>query len=499
MLQVIMLVVGIWYVFELLTIGSSGLKLGLPPEVLVEWRAQRKKQYLWGIAAGWGSLVAGILTSVGMTPSYPTTTDVARAQLSMIVVTAIVLIGCLVVSIAASKKAKSFEQKWTSLGYGMPGAYPPAANQPGAYPPSAQAPAPATPIAAPLAPVGEGPLMTENQSQGTVTCLNCGAQFPAVGARFCPVCGGAVAVSQAASWAPFAAPAPMPAAPTPPVAPPSVPSAPAPDYGQQGQGQPPTYSPPPAYGHPPAPALYYTQPQGYGSAPGYGYGPAHARRNSTPIFVGLGLIGLVAVIIAGALLLSLAGGPHTTSAPSAIALATPTAGATPTPAPIPTPAPTPTPTSAPTSGAASIDQLRPFIPSAIWSTCVPGGGAGTLLEIATCSSTGVDGLLYLLYDNAADLKVAFDGDVQTYKAIPATAANTCANHDVYGTWTRGTGTNSPDQGLLCYEATDSSGDLITWIEQSDPATNVLLQAFDLGDKRAALYTWWKNNANVVEP
>src|ERR1035437_7740890 len=130
MLQVIMLVVGVWYVFELLTIGSSGLKLGLPPEILVEWRAQRKKQYLWGIAAGWGSLVAGILTSVGMTPSYPTTTDVARAQLSMIVVTAIVLIGCLVVSIAASKKAKSFEQKWTSLGYGMPGAYPPAANQP---------------------------------------------------------------------------------------------------------------------------------------------------------------------------------------------------------------------------------------------------------------------------------------------------------------------------------------------------------------------------------
>jgi hypothetical protein len=47
MLQDIMLVVGVWYVFKLLTIGSSGLKLGLPPEVLVEWRAQRKKQYLW--------------------------------------------------------------------------------------------------------------------------------------------------------------------------------------------------------------------------------------------------------------------------------------------------------------------------------------------------------------------------------------------------------------------------------------------------------------------
>jgi hypothetical protein len=165
MLQVIMLVVGVWYVYELLTLGSSGLKLGLPPEVLVEWRAQRRKQYLWGIAAGWGSLVAGILTSVGMTPSYPTTTDVARAQLAMIVVTAIVLIVCLALSIAASRKAKSLEQQRTGFGYGMPG-YPPTAGQPGAdpaaaqsgwYPPAVQAPAPATPIAEPLARAGAVP------------------------------------------------------------------------------------------------------------------------------------------------------------------------------------------------------------------------------------------------------------------------------------------------------------------------------------------------------
>jgi len=124
-------------------------------------------------------------------------------------------------------------------------------------------------------------------------------------------------------------PAVHPPPPPPPAAPPSVPSAPAPDYGQQGQGQ------------PPSPALDYTQPQGYGSAPGYGYGPAHVRRNSTPIFVGLGLVGLVAVIIAGALLFSSAGSPHATSAPSAIALATPTA----------TPVPTLAPTAAPTSTA----------------------------------------------------------------------------------------------------------------------------------------------------
>ena len=173
----------------------------------------------------------------------------------------------------------------------------------------------------------------------------------------------------------------------------------------------------------------------------------------------------------------------------------PTAGTT----PAPTPSTTPSPTSALTSGAASIDQLRPFIPSAIWSTCAPGGGAGTLLEIATCSSPGVDSVMYFLHDNAADLKVAFDGDVQIAKAIPATATITCATADVSGTWTRSTGTNSPDQGLLCCEAKDSSGDLITWIEQSDPATSVLFEALDVGDNRAALYAWWKNNATVVEP
>ena len=59
--------------------------------------------------------------------------------------------------------------------------------------------------------------------------------------------------------------------------------------------------------------------------------------------MGLGLIGLVVVIIVGAVLLSSAGGPHATFVSSAIALATPTAGATPTPTPTPAPTPTPSP------------------------------------------------------------------------------------------------------------------------------------------------------------
>jgi len=59
--------------------------------------------------------------------------------------------------------------------------------------------------------------------------------------------------------------------------------------------------------------------------------------------VALGLVGLLVVIIAGALLLSSARGPHATSATSAIALLTPTGGGTPTAVRSSTPAPTQTP------------------------------------------------------------------------------------------------------------------------------------------------------------
>ena len=157
--------------------------------------------------------------------------------------------------------------------------------------------------------------MSGNSGQGTSTCLNCSTQSPA-GAAFCPACGHALNATQAVSWGPPAAPAPEPPPPTPAWAPTPAPMPPtlAPDYSlPQGYGQPPTTQ----------------QPQGYGPVPGYptgyGYAPTPARSNSTPIFVALGLIGLVVVIVAGAVFLSSAGGPHATSAAPAIALATPAA------------------------------------------------------------------------------------------------------------------------------------------------------------------------------
>jgi hypothetical protein len=163
--------------------------------------------------------------------------------------------------------------------------------------------------------------MTYDPGQGAITCLNCGNQTPA-GASFCPACGRVLSTTQAPSSTSPAAPVPAQALPT---------------------TAPQVYSQPPDYGQPPT----TQQPQGYGQPPGYptgyGYAPTPARRNSTPIFVGLGIVGLVIVIIAGAVFLSSAGGPHATSAVSAIALATPTDGATPTGVQSPTPAPTQTP------------------------------------------------------------------------------------------------------------------------------------------------------------
>lgn len=120
--------------------------------------------------------------------------------------------------------------------------------------------------------------MTDNQAQDRATCPKCGAMFPAI-ARFCPVCGQVLSTAQAPSGPPPVAPAPTAPAPTAPITEPALP--PAPGYGQ---------------------------PQGYGSTPGYpapyGYAPARGRRNTVPILVGLGLIGLILVVAAGGFVVS---------------------------------------------------------------------------------------------------------------------------------------------------------------------------------------------------
>ena len=56
-------------------------------------------------------------------------------------------------------------------------------------------------------------MMNENPSQGTVTCLNCGLQAPAI-ARFCPRCANAMSKAQTPAWTSPEGATPAPAAPT---------------------------------------------------------------------------------------------------------------------------------------------------------------------------------------------------------------------------------------------------------------------------------------------
>ena len=162
---------------------------------------------------------------------------------------------------------------------------------------------------------------------------------------------------------------------------------------------------------------------------------------------------------------------------------------------------TPAPSSQPSSGGGGtlMDQIKPFVPANIWSTCSlpsPALGAPAIVGVV-CSYAGVDAVEYILYDNPADLKDAYQADVTASGAIPATTAKTCDNANVFETWTRSSGSNSPDQGLLCEQST-SNGSVYSYIEQADPANNVLFLGMIKGDQRAALFTWWKANDTIIE-
>ena len=129
MVQIVMLVVGVVYLFKWYNLGSAAQKLALPPQALAEWRSQRKKQYIWGIVAGWGSLVLGLIALFGVlattkhcydfgfsTGAICDNGDSDSANGAMIIVTLIVLIGGIILSVMAGNKAKAIEQSG-SYGY----------------------------------------------------------------------------------------------------------------------------------------------------------------------------------------------------------------------------------------------------------------------------------------------------------------------------------------------------------------------------------------------
>lgn len=163
----------------------------------------------------------------------------------------------------------------------------------------------------------------------------------------------------------------------------------------------------------------------------------------------------------------------------------------------PTPTSSPPPTSPP-GGDTAIEQLRPFIPSAIWSTCKPyTTSIPTVVQGARCSYAGVDAVWYDLHGSAADLKAAYASDVKASKAKPTSDKLTCSqgNGNVTDTWFFNGQASNPDQGLLCY--TDSDGN--AWLEQADPTINVMFTAALASGGQAALYKWWLKSVTLIEP
>jgi len=164
----------------------------------------------------------------------------------------------------------------------------------------------------------------------------------------------------------------------------------------------------------------------------------------------------------------------------------------------PGPAASSPPSSSPPSGDTAINQLQAFVPGSIWSTCKAyTSGIPTVVQGARCAYDGVDSVWFDLHGSAADLQTAFDSDVQTAKAKPSSDSLTCAkgNGNVTTTWSMGSQDSKPGQGLLCYKDSDGNA----WIEQADPAMNVLFTAVLSSGDQAALYKWWLDNVTLIEP
>ncbi len=157
-----------------------------------------------------------------------------------------------------------------------------------------------------------------------------------------------------------------------------------------------------------------------------------------------------------------------------------------------------TPAGSPSSGGTAIDQLRPFVPSAIWSTCATYPTTiTTVVQGARCSYAGVDGVWYDLHGGPADLKAAYASEVTASDAKPTSATVTCekGNGNVTTTWSFNGQASDPDKGLLCFKDADGNA----WIEQADPTTNVMFTAVLSSGDQAALYAWWLKNDTLVEP
>jgi hypothetical protein len=113
-IQAVMCVVGVYYALRLLTMQDARPSFGLSLESREEWRRQKVLQYRWGIIAGWGSLLIGVVPLVLITANCPQQVCTAEAADPAVWVTLIsslvVLIVGVILSVAASNRARRVEQ-----------------------------------------------------------------------------------------------------------------------------------------------------------------------------------------------------------------------------------------------------------------------------------------------------------------------------------------------------------------------------------------------------
>jgi S1-C subfamily serine protease len=159
------------------------------------------------------------------------------------------------------------------------------------------------------------------------------------------------------------------------------------------------------------------------------------------------------------------------------------------------PAPSAAPAGSP-ADIAGINQLKPFVPSAIWSTCKAATSSDpTVVALANCTASGTDGVAFYLFSSTADLTASYAADVKSLGAKPGDTCSAGGNIDSGWHWTSQDSLPvNPDQGLLCAKTSDGA-----LIEQTDPAINVAFVAILKSGDQVALFNWWKANDTIIEP
>jgi hypothetical protein len=113
MIQLIFMVVGVVYLFKLIGMNrNTGSELGLDEETLAKWQGLRRKQFIWMIAAGWGSFGVTLATGALIGAAIELSRDNAMvAQIAVLAIGLITMFSCYSFSSRAGKKAKEIEAR----------------------------------------------------------------------------------------------------------------------------------------------------------------------------------------------------------------------------------------------------------------------------------------------------------------------------------------------------------------------------------------------------